>query len=195
MWPLLKRDGLALQYAMTLLLWNRLIGYNPFRLPDKSFIRWISLVSSHSTIRYQYETKPATGCLRSGFESARIGVVHHSSRTLSRFISCAQRSGMHPCLRTGVDVEHQVLCRGVMGTRCTGSRVLEQTYWIRIEPYSTAEWWKGRWRGGVCQRQYGCGCPSTRGWSYDEFGVFAGATEGSGWWIQCQRGWQQSTVI
>ena len=51
MWPLLKRDGLALQYVMTLLLWNRLIGYNPFRLPDKSFIRWISLVSSHSAIR------------------------------------------------------------------------------------------------------------------------------------------------
>jgi hypothetical protein len=29
---------------VTLLLWNRMIGYNPFRLPDKSVIRWVSLV-------------------------------------------------------------------------------------------------------------------------------------------------------
>ncbi|RDB17831.1 Dolichyl pyrophosphate Man9GlcNAc2 alpha-1,3-glucosyltransferase [Hypsizygus marmoreus] len=42
MWPLLKRDGLGVQYIATLLLWNRLIGYNPFRLPNKSFIQLLS---------------------------------------------------------------------------------------------------------------------------------------------------------
>ncbi|KAI0315804.1 glucosyltransferase [Amylostereum chailletii] len=31
MWPLLRRDGLAVQYIALTLLWNRLIGYNPFR--------------------------------------------------------------------------------------------------------------------------------------------------------------------
>jgi ALG6, ALG8 glycosyltransferase family len=31
MWPLLRRDGQAVQYIALLLLWNYLIGYNPFR--------------------------------------------------------------------------------------------------------------------------------------------------------------------
>ncbi|KAF9463046.1 glucosyltransferase [Collybia nuda] len=43
MWPLLKRDGLGVQYIATLLLWNRLIGYNPFRNPEKSFVQLLSL--------------------------------------------------------------------------------------------------------------------------------------------------------
>ncbi|KAG7443643.1 uncharacterized protein BT62DRAFT_321941 [Guyanagaster necrorhizus] len=30
MWPLLKRDGVGVQYIATLLLWNRLVGCNPF---------------------------------------------------------------------------------------------------------------------------------------------------------------------
>jgi alpha-1,3-glucosyltransferase len=46
MWPLLKRDGLAMQYVATMMLWNRLIGYNPFRLRDKPFVRMFSLVTS-----------------------------------------------------------------------------------------------------------------------------------------------------
>ncbi|KAI0081538.1 hypothetical protein K474DRAFT_1656321 [Panus rudis PR-1116 ss-1] len=32
MWPLLKRDGLAIPYIAITLLWNRLMGYNPFRV-------------------------------------------------------------------------------------------------------------------------------------------------------------------
>ncbi|TFK40795.1 glucosyltransferase [Crucibulum laeve] len=43
MWPLLKRDGLGVQYIATLLLWNRLIGYNPIRVPPKSFIQFLSM--------------------------------------------------------------------------------------------------------------------------------------------------------
>ncbi len=44
MWPLLKRDGLGLQYIATLLLWNRAIGYNPFKFPVKSFVQLLSTV-------------------------------------------------------------------------------------------------------------------------------------------------------
>jgi alpha-1,3-glucosyltransferase len=44
MWPLLKRDGLGVQYIATLLLWNRLIGYNPGRLRPRSFIQLLSIV-------------------------------------------------------------------------------------------------------------------------------------------------------
>ncbi|KDQ25750.1 glycosyltransferase family 57 protein [Pleurotus ostreatus PC15] len=42
MWPLLKRDGLGLQYIITVLLWNKLIGYDPRRLPSKSFVQLLS---------------------------------------------------------------------------------------------------------------------------------------------------------
>jgi hypothetical protein len=30
MWPLLQKDGLQIQYFAMAMLWNRLIGYNPF---------------------------------------------------------------------------------------------------------------------------------------------------------------------
>ncbi|KAF7987103.1 hypothetical protein HWV62_289 [Athelia sp. TMB] len=43
MWPLLRRDGMAIPYIATLLLWNRLIGYNPLRLAKKSVVKYISL--------------------------------------------------------------------------------------------------------------------------------------------------------
>ncbi|KAJ6477423.1 glycosyltransferase family 57 protein [Mycena vitilis] len=43
MWPLLKRDGLGVQYIALTLLWNRLLGYNPLRLPSRSFIQLLSL--------------------------------------------------------------------------------------------------------------------------------------------------------
>lgn len=46
MWPLLKRDGLLLQYIALVVLWNRLIGYNPFKLPKLSFVQIVSLVST-----------------------------------------------------------------------------------------------------------------------------------------------------
>lgn len=43
MWPLLKRDGLGLQYIAILMLWNRLIGYDPFSQRRKSLIHLFSL--------------------------------------------------------------------------------------------------------------------------------------------------------
>ncbi|KAH8104721.1 glycosyltransferase family 57 protein [Cristinia sonorae] len=42
MWPLLKRDGLATQYIALLLLWNRLIGYNPLRRTG-SLLRYLAM--------------------------------------------------------------------------------------------------------------------------------------------------------
>lgn len=44
MWPLLKKDGLALQYVAVTLLWNCAIGYNPFSVNSGRIIRVISLV-------------------------------------------------------------------------------------------------------------------------------------------------------
>lgn len=45
MWPLLKKDGLALQYGTLLIVWNYFLGYKPTELP-RSVIKSISLVSS-----------------------------------------------------------------------------------------------------------------------------------------------------
>jgi len=49
MWPLLKRDGLGVQYIATLLLWCRLVGHNPFRLRTDSFVGLLSTVRMHCT--------------------------------------------------------------------------------------------------------------------------------------------------
>ncbi|KAF8158135.1 ALG6, ALG8 glycosyltransferase family-domain-containing protein [Crassisporium funariophilum] len=49
MWPLLKREGLGVQYIAMLLLWNRLIGYNPVRIP-KSFIQFLSMAAYTAAI-------------------------------------------------------------------------------------------------------------------------------------------------
>ncbi|KAH9947579.1 glycosyltransferase family 57 protein [Amylocystis lapponica] len=43
MWPLLKRDGLGLQYLAVTVLWNRLIGYNPFRAKPRSFLQFLAI--------------------------------------------------------------------------------------------------------------------------------------------------------
>lgn len=48
MWPLLQRDGLGLQYVVLPLMWNYLIGYNPFAgllSTRKTFVAWIATVS------------------------------------------------------------------------------------------------------------------------------------------------------
>jgi alpha-1,3-glucosyltransferase len=44
MWPLLKKDGLGLQYFAMLLLWNRLIGHNPIKLHYGYFVGLVSSV-------------------------------------------------------------------------------------------------------------------------------------------------------
>ena len=43
MWPLLVRDGLALQYLVATFLWNYIIGYSP-RSVQSPFIRWTGYV-------------------------------------------------------------------------------------------------------------------------------------------------------
>ncbi|KAF9450577.1 glycosyltransferase family 57 protein [Macrolepiota fuliginosa MF-IS2] len=50
MWPLLKKDSLGLQYVVLLVLWNRLIGYNPLRLPSGTFVQLLSLATYAAAI-------------------------------------------------------------------------------------------------------------------------------------------------
>lgn len=74
MWPLLKRDGLGLQYLTLTLGWNYLIGYNPFHLRH-SFVKYLSLVS------------PAFGAL-----SVVVDVPSSRAPTLSSLLSTASNS-------------------------------------------------------------------------------------------------------
>lgn len=50
MWPLLKRDGLGVQYLVMLALWNRLLGYNPFAQPKRKLIHLLSAAANTSAI-------------------------------------------------------------------------------------------------------------------------------------------------
>ncbi|KDQ62345.1 glycosyltransferase family 57 protein [Jaapia argillacea MUCL 33604] len=43
MWPLLKKDGLALQYIVVTLLWNKVIGYRPFHTDSISLVRILAI--------------------------------------------------------------------------------------------------------------------------------------------------------
>lgn len=44
MWPLLKKDGLGIQYLTVTLFWNYTLGYNPLAM-QSSAVKVISLVS------------------------------------------------------------------------------------------------------------------------------------------------------
>lgn len=44
MWPLLKRDGLGVQYVALLILWNKFVGYNPLKLGKRSWLQLLSMV-------------------------------------------------------------------------------------------------------------------------------------------------------
>ncbi|KIY45614.1 ALG6, ALG8 glycosyltransferase, partial [Fistulina hepatica ATCC 64428] len=52
MWPLLRRDGLGVQYIALQVLWNRLIGYNPFSIKSPllkyfSFLILVAILGWH----------------------------------------------------------------------------------------------------------------------------------------------------
>jgi hypothetical protein len=136
----------------------------------------------------------STGCLRCGSQPTHFGIDFPTSGALSRYIPHAQRSGMHPRLCSRVAVEHQMLCRGIVGVGSTNSRVLKsQACRIRagvVQSYSSGDerWWGRR---GCCirGRQSRCWCGSACRWPYDEFGVFAGRTaEGTVWGLERQYG-------
>ena len=51
MWPLLRKDGLTAQYIALTLLWNRLVGHDPFvSLRNATYLdmlTWVRLFSTH----------------------------------------------------------------------------------------------------------------------------------------------------
>ncbi|KAG6909147.1 hypothetical protein DXG01_001899 [Tephrocybe rancida] len=113
MWPLLKRDGLGVQYIATLLLWNRLVGYNPFRVPQKSFMQLLSTMSmSLITLR------PAPlGCVLCRIASARSGAGGFAAREVPGSVCRVERVGEHARVRAGVVMEYQERSGSGVGAR------------------------------------------------------------------------------
>ena len=59
MWPLLRKDGLATQYIALTLLWNRLVGHEPFvALSHATYLDMLTWVRSFYTHRYVGFLKP-----------------------------------------------------------------------------------------------------------------------------------------
>lgn len=48
MWPLLKRDGLGVQYVALVLLWNYVIGHNPLRQSALKYLTSVRCSSIHA---------------------------------------------------------------------------------------------------------------------------------------------------
>jgi len=117
MWPLLKKDGLGLQYLAMLLLWNRLIGHNPFKLQRGSFVELVSSVCSAScnTPRFAHSLQLNTGRIHSNSRSPLARAPSSTTSSLPRSLPSAQRSSEHPRVRTHLALEHQTLCGSELG--------------------------------------------------------------------------------
>lgn len=119
MWPLLKRDGLAVQYIATLVLWNRLIGYNPLRLQENSMVRLLSIVSLNCFLS-RYFQKAQLWLYHKGY----LYCVHNPScprtrlspsTSLPRLIPRLECPYKHACFCPSLVMEYQMLHRNWMG--------------------------------------------------------------------------------
>jgi hypothetical protein len=104
MWPLLKRDGLGVQYIALLLLWNRLIGYNPFRRPQ-SFIQYLSVVR-----RFHFFPRRSSrhflGCLCCRPSPSRSGACHPTTIPIPRHICSFECVDQYPRFFLDMVMEH-----------------------------------------------------------------------------------------
>ena len=79
MWPLLVRDGQALQYVVTTFLWNYIIGYSPLTV-QSPVLRYAGYVSPSLPLGSEPYSQ-STGCLQ------RDG-THSQPRHLSAALPC-----------------------------------------------------------------------------------------------------------
>lgn len=83
MWPLLKRDGLGVQYVALVLLWNYVIGHNPLRqsaLKYLTSVRCSCIVYTNGTDLPLSSSMPQSGCFIS-----LNWYMHHQRGTQTSF--------------------------------------------------------------------------------------------------------------
>ena len=115
MWPLLKRDGLAVQYIALVFLWNRLIGYNPFR-HTYALVKFLVLL--HINVAADGYVPTAGVCCMHTAASRRANSI--TTRAIPRHIRCAQCACLHTDFRADLAVEHQIYYGSSLG--CWWSR-------------------------------------------------------------------------
>lgn len=119
MWPLLKRDGLGIQYVALTVLWNAALGYTPFKRP-KTFIQSISLVSDFpaSSQTLLLNTLPrCIGCLGCVCRPSRLGTHHPTTSSVPGPFCCLEHSGQHPGFRISLAMVNQIWDRSRLGGR------------------------------------------------------------------------------
>ena len=125
MWPLLRKDGLTVQYFVLILLWNRLIGHNPFKtiytvLSVQTFVHFLSAVSLVDYFRREMILiLLLTGCIRSHYPSSLPGTDYHTTCTIPGPLPCFERSRQHPRFCLPVVMEYQTLCSSQLGDNRT----------------------------------------------------------------------------
>ena len=120
MWPLLKKDGLGLQYLAMLLFWNRLIGHNPFKLHYKSFVALVSSVRGISCAQLAHNSQNLdSGRIYSNNNSPLARAYGGTTCTLPRSLPSAQRPNKHPRFRAHLAMEHQTFRRSELGDNGT----------------------------------------------------------------------------
>ena len=115
MWPLLKRDGLGIQYVALTVLWNAALGYTPFKRP-KTFAQSISLVSD-SVYTGTSAERPALpiGCLGWVHHPSPPGIRHPTTSSIPRPVSRIECPGQHPGLWIGLVVVNKIRDRSRLG--------------------------------------------------------------------------------
>ena len=126
MWPLLKREGLGLQYGALLVIWNRLIGYNPFVVTkqQRSFVQILAFVR---VLFFDHGVRIdclffGTGCSPDYARTSSVGDDGYTTLALPRSFCCPQRPSLYTRLYTYMAVEYQTRGGSDMGSRWTALR-------------------------------------------------------------------------
>src|SRR5579872_2152146 len=98
MWPLLKRDGLGVQYVVLTILWNAALGYTPFKLP-KTLCQFVSLVSYSVRLVSRVFLNDCflyAGYLGRVYRASPLGTCHPTSGSVPRPLPGFERPGQYP---------------------------------------------------------------------------------------------------
>ena len=108
MWPLLKRDGLGIQYVALTVLWNAALGYTPFKRP-RTFAQSISLVSN-SVYTSTFAERPALpiGCFGCVYNPSPLGARHPTTGSIPGPLPRFERPGQHSGLWIDLVVVNQI---------------------------------------------------------------------------------------
>ena len=114
MWPLLKRDGLGVQYITLVFLWNYIIGHNPSRQSALKYLTTVRLLVYIMFFVIVVNPTLPVDIHRDRF-ATRSGTGLHTPISISRSLSCSQHVTMRWCIRSRLLMESHTSSRAEMG--------------------------------------------------------------------------------